>query len=33
MPARINHDNVVVPFEFFGDAQPGQPVFIKAMQE
>src|SRR5437667_10864583 len=33
MPPRINHDHVVFPFECFGDAQPGQPVLIEAMQE
>src|SRR5437870_8490248 len=33
MPAGINHNDVVVPFEFFGNAQPGQPALIEAMQE
>src|SRR5229473_6398831 len=33
MPTGIKHDDVVVLFEFFGDAQPGQPVLIEAMQE
>src|SRR6266852_6063655 len=33
MPTSIKHDDVVVVFEFFGDAQPGQPVLVEAMQE
>src|SRR5438552_3968284 len=33
MPSCIKHDDVVVLFEFFGDAQPGQPILIEAMQE
>src|SRR5437588_8862502 len=33
MSPGIDHDDVVVLFELFGDAQPGQPVFIEAMQE
>src|SRR6266853_6472195 len=33
MSTGITHDDVVVVFEFFGDAQPGQPVLVEAMQE
>src|SRR5260370_39470541 len=33
MPTGIKHDDVVVAFEFFGDAQPGPPVLVEAMQE
>ncbi|SRR6266700_3178269 len=33
MSPSIKHDDVIVLFEFFGDAQPGQPVLVEAMQE
>ena len=33
MSTGIKHDDVVFAFEFFGDAQPGQPVLVEAMQE
>src|SRR5260370_31481025 len=33
MPPGINHNDIVVLFEFFGDSQPGQPVLVEAMQE
>src|SRR5712691_661661 len=33
MSPSIDHDDVVVPFKFFGDAQPGQPVLVEAVKE
>src|SRR5438552_3014315 len=33
MSPGIDHDDVIIVFEFFSDTQPGQAVFIEAMQE